>query len=524
MASAHGWSGPTFWSLVEDATASGPDLVVAADDHGRALTRTELRDEAEAIAAGLFERGVRPGAVVSWQLPTTLEGLVLLAALARLGAVQNPLIPLLREREVGFITNQVGTDLLIVPTMWRGFAHAELARTLAGRDGFEVLEIDLDDLDRPGGLRLPHGDAAQLPPAPATDAVRWLYYSSGTTAAPKGARHTDASIVASSAALLNGVRFGVEDVYPIAWPIAHIGGASMLTTSLIGGLRMALFDTFDPATTPERMAEHHPTLVGTAVPFFRAFLDAQSRLGDRPLFESLRAGAFGGAPVPVEVHDEMRRAFGVALVGSWGLTEFPNASSATPDDTPEVLATTVGRAGPNVRIRVVAEDGTECVVGQEGELRLDGPQRFVGYVDPSLDRDATDDEGWFRTGDLGFIDEGGNVHITGRLKDIVIRNAENISVIEIEELLFKHPSVADAAVLGMPDPRTGERVCAVVVTRPGASLTLDSLRDHCRAEGLALQKCPEQLEFVDDMPRNAMGKVLKQELRAALTPAGGAPR
>jgi acyl-CoA synthetase (AMP-forming)/AMP-acid ligase II len=268
------------------------------------------------------------------------------------------------------------------------------------------------------------------------------------------------------------------------------------------------------------MAAHHPTLVGTAVPFFRAFLDAQKRLGDRPLFESLRAGAFGGAPVPVEVHDEMRRAFGVALVGSWGLTEFPNAASATPDDTPEVLATTVGRAGPGVTVKVFKEDGTECGVGEEGELRLDGPQRFVGYVDPTLDRDAVDDQGWFRTGDLGFLDAEGNVHITGRLKDIVIRNAENISVIEIEELLFKHPSVADAAVLGMPDARTGERVCAVVVTRPGASLTLEALRDHCRAEGLALQKCPEQLEFVDEMPRNAMGKVVKQELRTTLTAAG----
>jgi acyl-CoA synthetase (AMP-forming)/AMP-acid ligase II len=173
---------------------------------------------------------------------------------------------------------------------------------------------------------------------------------------------------------------------------------------------------------------------------------------------------------------------------------------------------------------VVAEDGTECTVGQEGELRLDGPQRFVGYVDPTLDRDAVDEQGWFRTGDLGFVDIEGNVHLTGRLKDIVIRNAENISVIEIEELLFKHPSVSDAAVLGMPDPRTGERVCAVVVTRPGAVLTLEALREHCRAEGLALQKCPEQLEFVAEMPRNAMGKVLKQELRSTLTTAGDGAR
>lgn len=526
MPGAMEWTGPTLWALVEQSATQQPDAIVASDDHGRSLTRAGLRDVAEAVAAGLFERGARPGSVVSWQVPTTLEALVLLVSLARLGAVQNPLIPLLREREVGFITNQVGTELLIVPTTWRGFAHGELAHKLAESAGFTVVEINLDDLaaaagggkvvDDVGSLRLPMGDVDKLPPAPDSDAVRWLYYSSGTTAAPKGARHTDASIVASSSTLLEGVGFNADDVYPIAWPISHIGGASMLTTSLRGGLHLLLFDTFDPATTPERMAAHNPTLVGTAVPFFRAFLDAQARAGDLPLFGSLRAGPFGGAPVPVEVHDEMRRTFGVALVGSWGLTEFPNATSANPSDSPEVLANTVGRAGPGVRVRVVAEDGSECPPGVAGELRLDGPQRFAGYVDASLDADATDDKGWFRTGDLGFLDADGNVHLTGRLKDIIIRNAENISVLEIEELLFKHPAVLEGAVLGMPDSRTGERVCAVVVTRPGAEISLESLRDHCRSQGLAIQKCPEQLEVVDALPVNSMGKVLKQELRATL--------
>jgi acyl-CoA synthetase (AMP-forming)/AMP-acid ligase II len=214
----------------------------------------------------------------------------------------------------------------------------------------------------------------------------------------------------------------------------------------------------------------------------------------------------------------MRAAFGVPLVGSWGLTEFPNAASAVPGDPPDVLATSVGRPGPGVEIRVVAvdADGNErvCATGEEGELRLKGEQCFLGYVDPALDEQGFDAEGWFRTGDLGTVDASRNVRITGRLKDIVIRNAENISVVEIEELLFRHPSVADAAVLGLPDPRTGERVCAAVVLRPGATLDLAALRDHCRAEGLSLHKCPEQLEVLDELPHNAMGKVLKQDLRA----------
>lgn len=505
----------TFWELVVAAADERPDVLVATDDHGRQLTRRQLRDEAESVAAGVLAFGIEPGVVVSWQLPTTLEGLVLLAALARVGVVQNPLIPVLREAEVGLIARQVGTRLLIVPRMWRGFSHAAMAESIAAEHGCATSVVDLDDLDGGDGIRLPHGDPASLPPPPDADGARWLYYSSGTTAAPKGARHSDATIMASANGLLAGVGFGPDDVYPIAWPITHIGGASMLTTSLVNGVRLVLFDSFSPTDSPARFARHDPTLVGTAVPFFRAFLDAQQR-SDGPLFPSLRAGAFGGAPVPAEVHDEMRAAFGVSLVGSYGLTEFPNATSATPADPPDVLLTTVGRAAPGVAVRVVRDDGTECAVGEEGEIRLEGRQRFLGYVDSSLDADATDDDGWFRTGDLGVLDHAGNVRITGRLKDIVIRNAENISVLEIEDLLFRHPAVADAAVFGLPDPRTGERVCAVVVLRPGAALTLEQLREHWRAEGLAMHKCPEQLELADELPCNAMGKVRKQDLRAAL--------
>jgi acyl-CoA synthetase (AMP-forming)/AMP-acid ligase II len=377
----------------------------------------------------------------------------------------------------------------------------------------DMIEIDLDGLSSATGLRLPTGEPSGLPPPPTADAVRWLYYSSGTTASPKGARHTDGSIMAASLGMLTGVAFNERDIYPVAWPVSHIGGSTMLTTTLVSGMRMVLFDAFDATTSPERMAAHRPTLLGTAVPFFRAFLDAQLRHGDKPLFPDLRAGAFGGAPLPTEIHLEMRETFGVNLIGSWGLTEFPISTSAYADDPTDVLETTVGRLSPGVTVRVVRADGVDAAPGEEGELRLKGPQCCVGYVDSALDDEGFDSDGWFRTGDLGCIGADGNVRLTGRLKDIVIRNAENISVLEIEEMLFRHPAVADASVLGLPDARTGERVCAVVVLRPGATLGLPDLRVHCEAEGLARQKCPEQLEIVDELPRNPMGKVVKPQLR-----------
>ena len=509
----------TFWGLVARAAHDRPEAPVVSDDHGRSLTRTQLRDTAEAVAAALLDRGVRAGTVVSWQLPTVIESVVLLAALARIGAVQNPLIPMLREREVSFITQQVRTELLVVPEEWRGFRHGDMARDLARKSGFDVLEIDLAGLgahESPREIRLPVADPETLATPPSLDGVRWIYYSSGTTADPKGARHTDSSIMSSANGLLDLMGLGETDVYPIPYPITHIGGAAVLASSLRGGVHLVLFENFDPVETPVRMARHDPTVLGTAVPFFRAYLDAANQPRDEPLFSSLRFGCFGGAPVPNEIHDEMRSTFDVPLVGSWGLTEFPNATSATPDDPTEIVMTSVGRPAADVSVRAVDGNGNVCGAAQEGELLLRGPQCFSGYVDATLNDSSFDADGWFHTGDLGTIDEAGNVRITGRIKDIIIRNAENISVLEVEDLLYLHPAVADAAVVGLPDQRTGERVVAFVVLRDGDGVGLTEIRRHCQLQGLAVQKCPEQLEVVEALPRNAMGKVLKQDLRARL--------
>jgi cyclohexanecarboxylate-CoA ligase len=494
----------TFWNLVLGAAREAPDRVVLADDHGRTLTTTQFRDAAERVAAGLAGSRVSPGQTVSWQLPTSLEALVLMAALTRLGAVQNPVIPALRHREIRIVTTQLRPSLYIAPATWAGFAYAEMA----GEMGCPVLPLDYEGEPGPD-LRLPAGDPSSLPPPPAED-TRWVYYSSGTTSDPKGVKHTDSSLVAASAGMIELAGFGDGDVYPVAWPVTHIGGVTMLATSLRAGLKLVCFDRWDPATTPERMAAHRPTILGSAQPFFLAYLDAQRRHGDEPLFPDLRLVTAGGAPTPPEIVRELVAAFGVrGVLGSYGLTEFPIATATTPDDPEEVLLRTVGRPSPGVQLRVV-----------DGEIRLKGPQRFGGYADPSLDAGAFDEDGWVRTGDLGEVDGDGNVSITGRLKDVIIRNAENISALEIEDVLLRHPDVADVAVIGLPDPRTGERVCAVIAPRPDADrdVTLDvaGIAAHCLANGLAKYKCPEQVEIVPALERNSMGKLLKQQLRKRL--------
>ncbi|OBG19278.1 class I adenylate-forming enzyme family protein [Mycobacterium sp. 852002-51057_SCH5723018] len=512
-----GERGVTYWGLIADAAQRDPDRPLLADEYGRSLTAGQFRDEACTTAAAFAERGIGARSVVSWQLPTTLETMVVMAALVRLGTVQNPIIPILREREVGFITAQLSTEFLVAPEVWHGFDHGGLARALASDAGFQVITVDLETPPETGELRLPRASAHALGPVPgpASDA-RWVYYSSGTTAAPKGIRHTDASVIAAATGLVRTIGITAGDVDPVAFPVAHIGGAVMLAAALLSGMRLALFEVFDPATTPFSVAAHKPTFLGMATPFFVGFLEAQRAHGDDRLFPCVRGCLAGGAPITAELGRQIRETFRVAgIANAWGLTEFPVATSPPLSAAPHVLDHTVGAPTPGVSVRVVDNSETELPVGKEGELRLKGPQCFLGYADATLDADAFDAQGWLRTGDLGLIDADGNVRVTGRIKDAIIRNAENVSALEVENALAAHPAVADVAVIGVPDPRTGERVCAVVVPASADAVSLESLVRHCRSQGLSRYKHPERLVIVDALPRNQFGKVIKKDLREA---------
>ncbi len=505
----------TYWGLVEAAAATHPDRVVLVDDYGRALTTAQLRDAALGAAAFFATQGVRAGTVVSWQLPTTLETMVVMVALTRLGAVQNPILPIWRENELRFATSQLGTEVMLVPGTWRGFDHLALAQSVAQERAMTTIVIDHES-PVSDALRRPAGDVASLPDPPTSGAeARWIYYSSGTTAAPKGIRHSDQSVIAGSTGVVGMLGTPSADVNPIAFPVSHIGGAAMLAAGLLTGMRLVLFDVFDPATTPFAIAAHRPTLLGSATPFYVAFMAAQRQHGSEPLFPDLRACVAGGAPITPELGRQVRETLSVAgIANAWGLTEFPVVTSPRVDAHHAILDCTVGPPVAGVRVRVVDSDECEVAPGDEGELRLKGPQCFLGYADASLDADAFDADGWFRSGDQGRVDAEGNVVITGRIKDAIIRNAENISALEIEDVLNMHPAVADVAVIGVPDERTGERVCAVVIAAPGEEVTLAAIAEHCRARGLARFKTPERLELVEALPRNLLGKVLKNELRA----------
>jgi acyl-CoA synthetase (AMP-forming)/AMP-acid ligase II len=506
------------WALVEARAAEAPDTVLAVDEDGRTLTGREFRDAAERAAAGLLAHGVGPDVAVSWMLPTWLESAVLVAALARLGAVQNPMLPILGPREMRFIAQQTGAKLLVVPSEWRGRAFEEEARAIAADlSGLEVLVAD---------RALPEGDPAALPPVPAAasadDApIRWIFYTSGTTADPKGARHTDLTVKASAVGMIEALEISGDDRAAMVFPFTHIGGIGWLYTMLMTGCVCVFVEAFVPQTTIPVLQREHITLAGAGTPFHMAYLAAQRLQPDTPLFPEVRAYPGGGAPKPPQLHFEVREELGgVGIVSGYGLTEAPILTMNSVGDTDVQLAETEGGTTPGVTLRFVKLDGTVAAEGEEGEIRAKGPQVCRGYLDSSLDADAFDEDGWFKTGDIGVMDPAdGHVRITGRVKDIIIRHGENISAKEVEDLLFTHPKIADAAVVGLPDPKTGERACAVVVPTNAEELpTLPELFDYLTDAGLAKQKVPEQLEIVDVLPRNPAGKVLKHELRATYSP------
>jgi cyclohexanecarboxylate-CoA ligase len=517
---ARGWVGaPTLWELIERRAEVSPDAVLAHEDTGHELTFEGYRQACLRAAAGLSAgSGVQAGTAVSWELPTWNESLVLVGALSRLGARQNPLIPIYRGREVGFIATQSDASLLIVPTVYRGFDFEAMAREVAAaRPGLQVLVVD---------RQLPDGDPAGLPPVTATPAraaeapIRWLFYTSGTTADPKGAQHTDLTVMASALAMAECLDIGPDDVSGLVFPFTHIGGIGWLIAALFTGCRLLITESFDAVATPAYLAANDVTLAGSGTTFHLAYLAAQRAAGPDSIFPAIRSYPGGGAPKPPQLHHDLKREIGgVGIVSGYGLTEAPIVVMATTEDPDEKLAQTEGRPTPGVELIVVALDGHRAGPGEEGEIRLKGPQVIRGYLDPSLDAEAFDDQGYFRSGDLGTVDESGYVTITGRLKDVIIRHGENISAKEVEDLLYAHPAVADVAVIGLPDPKTGERACAVVSVAEGQSFDLDEMVSYLKGRGLRVQSIPEQLELVGTVPRNPAGKILKHALRETYAPA-----
>ena len=495
------------WELIERRADASPDRVMLYDGD-RETTFAQYKDMVEHAAAGLYALGIDADVNVSWQLPTWTESAALVGALCRLGAVQNPMLPIYRYREVSFIAQQTGCKLLITPSTWNKFDYGALAEQVAGEvDGMHALVADHWN---------PDGDPATLPPAapgadsPADDPVRWIFYTSGTTAEPKGARHTDRSVLAGAIGYAKKTHVVESDIALVAFPFTHVGGIIIgVFTPLLTGSAAVLMEAWTPQASTELIQRHAVTL-GNGAPAIHAALLAEAH-ANPDAYKTIRAFPSGGSAKPPQLHDDLMGAVptSVGITSGYGMTEAPIVSQ-TDIDAPDSSK----RAGEGT-----ATPGVEFKVLENGELVVKGPQVMRGYVDASLDAGAFTDDGWLHTGDMARFDEHDAVIITGRIKDIIVRKGENISAKEVEDVLYSHPKITDVAVLGIPDDERGEMAVAFVVATDAADPpTLRDIAEHCKASGLMMQKIPERLELIEVLPRNASGKVPKHELRARIVP------
>jgi cyclohexanecarboxylate-CoA ligase len=514
------------WDLVAARSELSFDRPMLRDAAERMLTFGDFAASAEQVAAGLHSIGVGTGTPVTWQVPTTIETIVLSAALARLGALQNPILHIYREHEVTAAIRGTRPKAVIVKPQWRDIDYGAMTESVLSGLGYPEARWDGDggdpagDGERPIVLNIGHlpvGDPAELPPPPTGDGdpVRWIYYTSGTTSEPKGVMHSDGTLLAGGRGLALALHLSEADIGSIAFPFAHIAGPDYLVTMLLCGFQAVVLESFVPAEAVEVYRHHGVTMAGGSTAFYQAFLAEQRKSPGAPVIPTLRALSGGGAAKPPEIFHAVLAEMGVRIIHGYGMTEIPMISMGSPTDSNEQLITTEGAPVDRAEIRIVTAEGAVAVSGSEGEVRVRGPMVCKGYTDAALTAEAFDEDGWFRTGDLGYLRPDGHLVLTGRLKDVIIRKGENISARELEELVYAHPKIGDVAVIGLPDAERGERVCAVVELAPGADeLTLDELAEYLGTRGLMRQKIPEQLEILDALPRNeTLRKVLKYQLR-----------
>lgn len=443
-------------------------------------------------------------------LPSGREWLLMAVACAFAGAVMLPIVTIFGPAELGFILRQSGARLLVTPDQWRGRDFGELVAEAAA--GLDLVHVEVSEVAPPGAVLFETLELAgpQLPvPDFAAGSLAMLIYTSGTTSAPKGVKHSHQTILAELEA--QAALRGTDEVLLSPWPPGHIAGALSLLRYLVQGVAVVAMEQWDAALAAQ-LVEQHQVTSSSGTPLHLAAMmdaaDAQSRN-----LSSFRNYIVGAAPVPSSLVERAISA-GIAVVHCYGSTEHPTVTMGVAEDPIEKRLGTEGRVMAGCEIRIVDEAGEDAALGQDGEIATRGPERFLGYLDASLDAAAFLPGGWYLTGDIGRLDDDGYLFITDRKKDIVIRGGENISSREVEELLLLHSAVAEAVVVGAPHDRLGEIVMAYVVPKTGDSLSLEDVKTHFVDMGVARQKTPERLELVDAMPRNSSGKVLKQELRA----------
>jgi cyclohexanecarboxylate-CoA ligase len=479
------------------------------------LTYADADRRIAATAASLQDLGVARREVVSWQLPNWHEAYVLHHAILRVGAVSNPIIPIYRQHELTYILTEARSRVFVMPETFRGFSHADMLADIR----LSLPSLEHVVLCRPrGASRLPafadlsSGDRQPRPVERSPDDPMLLLFTSGTTALPKGAVHTHNTLDYENHSIIDVFGLTGSDIVFMPSPVSHITGLLYgLQLPAMLGTAVVFQDVWDPGVALELIERHRCTFTVAATPFLHG-VTYHPRLGSFDV-SSLRVFACGGADVPPGLIRDARERLGCVASRIYGSTEFPTLSTSGPDDPAAKGATTDGRVIGAAACRVVGPEDRPAAPGDVGELLVTGPELFLGYLRPDDDVGAFAPDGWFRTGDMAALDADGYLTIRGRKKDIVLRGGENISVTEVEDLLFDHPGIGEVAIVAMPDPVMVERACAFVVPQGDVPPTLEDLAGYLVGHGVAKQKIPERLELVTELPKTQSGKVQKFRLR-----------
>jgi cyclohexanecarboxylate-CoA ligase len=520
---APGRPGPGHWSLLEDLDRRAerdPDgrAVVCVDVDGidHALTWAELVAGSEAVAIELLALGVRPGDPVAYQLPNRLEFLTITLGALRIGAACMPLMPIFRQREMGFMLAEAQARVLYVPDRFRGRDHAALA---------ESLRPQLPELEHVIVLGSDHTAPAPAPDPERLDGrvgtrspseIAQLLFTSGSTGDPKGVLHRHD--VLTRAADAHAAHFGLsaDDVIYIPSPLAHQTGFlyGMWLALRLGATQVAQ-EHWDAEVGMRAIERHGVTFTQAATPFLADLVRIAAERGQAP--ERLRMFVATGAAIPRELAHRARTVLDAEVGGGFGTTESCMGAGFVPGADDERAWTSDGRALANTRLRVVDSEGRPLPAGVEGNFEIETDTLFAGYLGrPEATAAALSPDGWYRPGDLATIDEDGYLRITGRVRDVINRGGEKVPVAEIEQLLYRHPAVAEVAIVAMPDPRLGERACAFVVlntTPPTPTLSFDEMQAHLDAHHVTKTYWPERLELVSELPRTPSGKIQKFVLR-----------
>ena len=522
------WPDRTLNDALDEAVATVPDkraLTAVRLDTGdtRRFTYAELATMADRVAVGLHRLGVRRNDVVACQLPNGWPFTVLYLACTRIGAVLNPLMPIFRERELNFMLAHGEAKVFIVPRVYRGFDYESMARGLQARlpalEKVVVIDGDGEDsfdalLARPAWEQEPDAQAILTASRPGPDDVTQLLYTSGTTGEPKGVMHSANTLLSNILPYAERLRLGADDVILMASPMAHQTGFMYgLMMPIVLRAHAVLQDLWQPERAAELIRAEGVTFTMASTPFLTDLTRTVAQSG-QPL-PTLRTFLSAGAPIPGVLVEQAQKGLGARIVSAWGMTENGAVTLTQLDDPDERPVQTDGKPLRGVEVKVVDFDGTPMPLGEAGRLLVRCCSNFGGYL-KRPQWNATDAEGWFDTGDLARLDAQGYIRITGRSKDVIVRGGENIPVIEIESLLYKHPAVAQAAVVSYPDERLGERACAVVVLKDGQSLGFDEMVQYFRDQRVATHYIPERLEVLDAMPATPSGKIQKFKLREAL--------